>query len=338
MITTHDCWVVTDGAAGNERQAVALAQALGHTPRVLRASLKAPWRWLAPSGPRDPRAAMSQLEGGPIQPPWPALVVGCGRIGAGVSLGIGRLSEGRSRLVQILDPRRHRKRFDALVVPGHDGVSGSNVIRTLGALNRIDDAWLHAARDAFAEIAHLPSPRIALLIGGPTRNFPLDAAYVDELVAALERSRPAPASWLVTCSRRTPPALAQRLRQHMRNRPGLFWADDGDGPNPYAGLLAWADAVVVTPDSTNLLSEACATGTPVFVLDSGKVTGKARALLAALRETSRVRSLPFDSLDWRYPPLRELEAVAAQVRERLNLSQPNRQLANSVAEYPTKSR
>ena len=104
----HECWVVTDGAAGNERQAVALAQALDLAPEVLRVALRAPWRWLAPSGPSDIRSTLSPPDASLLHAPWPKLVIGCGRIGAGVALGIGRLSNGHSRLVQILDPRRHR--------------------------------------------------------------------------------------------------------------------------------------------------------------------------------------------------------------------------------------
>src|SRR5690606_30744735 len=72
-------------------------------------------------------------------------------------------------------------------------------------------------------------------------------------------------SFLATCSRRTPEALAQRLRDAFRRWPGVFWANGLDGINPYAGLLGWADRIIVTADSSNLLAEACAVGVPVYV-------------------------------------------------------------------------
>ncbi len=314
------CWVVTDGAAGNERQALALAHALGRNPRVLRVRLRAPWRWLAPTGPRDPRKALAQLDGGPIRPPWPALVIGCGRQSAGIALGIRRLSGLQSRLVQILDPRRHRQDFDVLVVPEHDGLSGDNVITTRGALNAIDDDWLRDARAQHAALAELPSPRIALLVGGPTGNCRFGSGYLDGIIATLERSRPNPASWLVACSRRTPPALAAHLRRRMGNRQGLFWASEADGQNPYAGVLGWADAIVVTPDSSNLLSEAGATGTPTFVHRPELASGKIAALLRSLIDSGRIRPLPYDALPQPSPPLRELAPVAERIRQRLGLS------------------
>lgn len=314
------CWVVTDGAAGNERQALALAHALGREPRVLRVGLRAPWRWLAPTGPHDPRKTLARMDGPPIQPPWPELVIGCGRHGAAVALGIRRLSGQRTRLVQILDPRRHRQDFDLLVVPEHDDLSGDNVITTRGALNAIDDHWLVSARTRFTTLADLPSPRIALLVGGPTRHCRFDDGYLDEVIALLERSHPAPASWLVTCSRRTPSTLAEHLRRRMANREGQFWATDADGPNPYAGILAWADAIVTTPDSSNLVSEACATGTATFLHRPELASGKIARLLQSLIAEGHVRCLPYDALAQPSRPLRELALVAAQIRQRLDLS------------------
>lgn len=313
------CWVVTDGAAGNERQALALAHALGQAPRVLRVSLRAPWRWLAPTGPRDPCKALAHIEGGQIQAPWPELLIGCGRQSAGIALGVRRLSGQRTRLVQILDPRRHRHDFDVVVVPEHDGLSGDNVITTRGALNAIDDDWLHDAREQFAALAKLPSPRITVLVGGPTRHCRFGNEYLDDIIDALERSRPAPASWLVTCSRRTPPTLVDHLRQRMAGCPGVFWAGDADGPNPYAGLLAWAEAIVVTPDSSNLLSEACATGAPTFVHRPELAGGKIATLLRSLIDGGRIHPLPYTTLPKPSQPLRELASVADRIRQRLHL-------------------
>ncbi len=311
---------MTDGAAGNERQALALARALGQTPRVLRIRLRVPWRWLAPTGPHDPRNALARIDGGPIEAPWPELLIGCGRQSAGIARGIRRLSGQQSRLVQILDPRRHRQDFDVLVVPEHDGLAGDNVITTRGALNVIDDDWLQAAREQFAALAELPSPRIAVLVGGPTRHCRFDNDYLDEIIELLEHSHPGPASWLVTCSRRTPSVLIDHLRQRLDSRPGVFWADEqADGPNPYAGLLAWADAIVATPDSSNLLSEACATGLPTFVHRPDLAHGRIGALLRSLIDSGLVHPLPYTRLPKPAQPLRELASVADRVRQRLHL-------------------
>lgn len=314
-----ECWVVSDGAAGNEKQALALAHALGEQPRVFRIELRRPWRWLAPNGPRDPRKALTAASRTRLDPPWPRLAIGCGRAAALVALGLKRLSAGRTRAVQILDPRRLRGRFDALIVPRHDDLDGGNVLTTLGALNEVDDAWLARGRAAFARLAELPAPRTAVLVGGPTPASPLDPPYVDGLLALLEEWRRRDGgSFLVTCSRRTPGALVQRLRLAFGRHPGTFWAGEADGANPYAGLLAWADRIVVTPDSANLLSEACATGVPVLSHMPTPIDGKLGGLVGELIDSGRLRRLQARFQPWRYPPLRETLHVANALRARLD--------------------
>ena len=311
------CWLLTDGAAGNLRQAKALAGALDLEARAITVRLRAPWTWLAPTGPRDPRHAMQPDSAARITPPWPALAIGCGRAGALATLGLARLSKGGTRTVQILDPRRHRHRFDALVVPAHDGLTRANVITTLGSLNDIDEPWLAHGRQAFSQPGALPSPRVAVLVGGPTRALALEVRYVDGLLATLERWAADGASFLVTCSRRTPPVLVAQLRRRFAAWPGLFWSGPEDGANPYAGLLGWADRIVVTPDSANLLTEACATGVPVLVHEPSRVRGKMAGLLQALLASGRVRPLQVRFQAVSAPPLRELPDVAAAVRQRL---------------------
>lgn len=314
------CWVVTDGAAGNENQVLALARALGFEPRVLRIDLRWPWRWLAPSTPRDFRSALVPSQRPSLAPPWPDFVIGCGRASALVTRGLRQQSGGRTRAIQILDPRRHRDDFDALVVPEHDAVRGDNVIACTGALTAIDDDWLAHGRAAFPAFGDLPTPRTAVLVGGPVRGFAMGAAYVDGLLATLSRWHARDGgSFLVTCSRRTPWTLADALRSFFANMPGTFRDHRDASPNPYAGLLGWAERIVVTPDSANLMSDACATGAPVIAHAPVAIPGKLGRLAAALRDSGRMRPLADDFSSWVYAPLRELPRVAAELASRFGL-------------------
>jgi hypothetical protein len=100
----------------------------------------------------------------------------------------------------------------------------------------------------------------------------------------------------------------------------VVWCGDGDGDNPYAGLLAWADRIVCTPDSVNLLSEACATRVPVQVFAPDDVNGQVRRFIGALIARGRVQ--PFGAA-WSSDaviPLRETARIAAEVRSRLELA------------------
>src|SRR3546814_12187632 len=72
-------------------------------------------------------------------------------------------------------------------------------------------------------------------------------------------------------------SVRDALHDRYGGHPGLAWRDDGDGPNPYPGLLAWADRIVCSADSVNMVSEACATRAPVFAFAPGRVTGRPRS-------------------------------------------------------------
>src|SRR6185312_10361763 len=99
--------------------------------------------------------------------------------------------------------------------------------------------------------------------------------------------------------------------------PGIVWRGDADGPNPYAGLLAWADRIVCSPDSVNMISEACATRAPVFVFDPARVHGRPRRFLDALLANGRIRAMDDTLAPFDVEPLRETARVAAEIHKRL---------------------
>ena len=308
-------WAISDGAAGNERQALALAHAMGVEARVLRVSLRAPWRWFAPRLAAGAQRAFAPA----LQAPWPDIAIGCGRHAALATRQLREWSGMRTFTVQILDPRIDAAAFDVVIAPRHDGVVAPNALAMLGALNPVDDAWLAAAKADFSTLQQLPGPRTALLVGGPRRGLAQDArwldSFLDDLRALLDRDG---GSLMVSLSRRTPPHWRERLHGAFRNGCVHFWGSAADGPNPYAGYLAWAGRIVVTPDSVNMLSEACATGVPVLTSLPRGTGGKLAAFHAALRAEGRVHALRDAAISTlpQPPPLRETGAIAGQVWQR----------------------
>ncbi|HET9836365.1 MAG TPA: mitochondrial fission ELM1 family protein [Rhodanobacteraceae bacterium] len=309
----REAWVITDGAAGNERQALALAQALGARARVLRLAVRAPWSWVAPRKLPGGRLALSPRDRAQFTPPWPDLAIGCGRQAALLTRLLRTLSAGKCFSVQILDPRVDARYWDAVIAPRHDGLHGPNVIETLGSLHPIDDAWLAQGREAFPDFSRLPQPRVALLIGGSRRGLALDEAYAQALAQGVA-ARAQGGSVLASISRRTPPAFAQIVQEKLKHLPGVFWSGDQGGTNPYPGLLGWADAIVVTPDSVNMLSEAAATGLPMHTLVSAPLPDKLARFHAALRERGSLHDLD-TRVTHAVEPLREITQVAAQLKE-----------------------
>ncbi len=313
-------WTITDGRAGNVRQAVALASAmrLGGQQRM-QLYPQPPWRWLTPrllpGAEHGFGEAFAQLAGKP-----PALAIGCGRQAAGALRLLGRCG---TRTVQILDPRINPRHWDLVVVPAHDRLRGGNVLTLLGSLNPVDDDWLAWGRAAFTSFEQLPGPRTALLVGGPTDHAPWQEEDIQPLFAQLAaRIRADGGSVLATTSRRTPRAVTAALLRAFDDVPGVIWSDGGDGTNPYGGLLGWANRIVCTPDSVNLLSEACATRVPVGALLGQRAQGRMRLFQQALRERGRLLdglAVLDANADTAIEPLRETTRIAVEVKQRLGI-------------------
>lgn len=312
---TASTWTLTDGNAGNVRQAEALAGALGEAFERWTLRPRTPWRWLAPRILPGARHAFGDDFARAGECP-PSLAIGCGRQAA---LATRLLRARGARAVQILDPRMDPSHWDLVIAPEHDGLEGRNVIPVLGSLHPVDDLWLAAGRREFASFAALPGPRTALLIGGDSAHARFDAGSWEVLldrIASVVRDEGG--SVLATASRRTPADVRARLRQQFSALPGVVWTGDHDGANPYAGLLAWADRIVCTADSVNMLSEAAATLAPVFVAGHERVGGRPRRFIERLMRSRRVRAVGVDMDPYEIVPLRETARVAAEVQARLH--------------------
>jgi mitochondrial fission protein ELM1 len=309
-------WAISDGRAGNARQAMALAAALDAAAGERVLEPRFPWRWCAPRRLPGAEAGFGGGFASMLARP-PAIAVGCGRQAA---LATRLLRERGARAVQVLDPRIASSHWDLVVVPEHDRVRGDNVVTLLGSLNPVDDAWLAHARAQFPASGAFPGPRTAALFGGPTAQAPYDrrefSAWLDAIDAILAREGGA---LMVSASRRTPARYRARLRARCKARAALLWLDERDGANPYAGLLAWADRIVCTPDSVNMVSEAAATRAPVFVADPGIAQGRLRRFLDALAARGRIRPLDGAMAPFVVEPLRESARGAAEVRDRLGI-------------------
>lgn len=306
-------WLLDDGIAGHWAQTAALAHYLGSPTERIAVRLRQPWRSLAPWLLRGDLHAVG-LDSAMGRRPWPRLAIGCGRTAAVALDALKRASGGRTRVVQILAPRAPLSRYDLVIAPAHDRLGAPNVLSTLGALHRIDAECLRQAHGDFAALATYPRPRVGLLIGGPARGVRIDRAYLARVLDLI----PPVGSLLVSTSRRTPPALIDALTSALRQRTALLWRGPEDGPNPYLGILAHAERIVVSADSVNMLSEACATHAPVATLwPARRMEGKRARFLRALMDSGRLDDLAEPRGLRPIVPLRETASVAAEVRRRL---------------------
>jgi mitochondrial fission protein ELM1 len=295
---------------------VALAEAVGLPFTIKHLTARAPWRWLPPQLWAAPLAGVTVREG-PLAPPWPRLVVSCGRITVAPALTVkGRGGRGTFG-VHVQDPQAGRGRFDLIVASDHDDLDGPNVVTVEGALHRVTPERLQAAAAAADPVlAALPRPRLAVLVGGANRAYrfgPVQAARLGEEAAAMALA--AGGSLMVTPSRRTGAEATRALAQAAATAPGMLW--DGQGPNPYLAYLALADAIVVTEDSVSMACEAAATGKPVFVAALPGGSAKFRRFHARMAAAGRTRPFQGRLEAWSYAMPDEAARAGALVRARL---------------------
>jgi len=317
--STLTCWSLTTGEAGATSQATGLAAAVG-LPHVHQSIvLRAPWRWLP--GHRCPFALRGLgADGAQLSPPWPRLLISCGRRTTAVSMAIRRLSGGMTYTVHIQDPQCPPDRFDLVVPPRHDGLTGPNVVATRGALHRITGTAIRcAAVEQAGRFSHLPRPLVAVLIGGSTRHYRLTESHCQRLATDLlnlaERSG---VGLAISVSRRTGTTNTARLAAAFADSRHFFW-DGSQGENPYLALLGLADHLLVTGDSASMVSEAASTGKPVHVIARADYGRRLNAFHAALREEGVTRDFDGELHSWLYAPVNDTPMIAARIRAALGL-------------------
>ncbi|MGG7566686.1 mitochondrial fission ELM1 family protein [Rhodovulum sp. DZ06] len=303
--------VVTDGRPGNENPALGLAEALaartGATVETARITLRPGLSalpaaiWARRLGPGWPFSGLSRGAEGLRDPA--DLVIGAGRRSAPIVAALR--GPGRAA-IQLMNPQMPLARFDAVIAPEHDGLRGANVMSSLGSLTRLSAARTAAAAAALPPEWRPEGPTLAAMIGGPSGAATFTDAEAEALLSALARARAQGFAPLLIPSRRTPPALIDRLKAAFPDAP----IHTGDGPNPYPGVLGVAAAALVTADSVNMCSEAASTGLPLFILPVPGLSPKLQRFHAALAARTGARAPDDFTAAWTYPPLDEAGRIA----------------------------
>jgi uncharacterized protein len=315
-MAVSSCWVMTDAKPGMENQCLGLAEALGLDTVRKHVHPRPPWKYLPPSLWLAPFHAFT-ANSDPLDAPWPDILIATGRATVAASIAIRRASHGRTFTVQIQNPGVAFRHFDLVIPPRHDNCAGPNVFSTRGALHRITAQRLAAAASHFApSLANLPRPLVAVLIGGSNKIYRLTPGIVHDLADKLvAMSRATGAGLAVTLSRRSGAEAEAVLRDKLADVPAVIW--DGSGENPYFAYLGLADHIVVTADSVSMVSEACSTGKPVYVVELEGGSQKFRRFHEGLRSDGITREFTGVLANWRYAPLDDTQRAAAEVRRRL---------------------
>ncbi|MGH8104868.1 MAG: ELM1/GtrOC1 family putative glycosyltransferase, partial [Arenimonas sp.] len=120
---------------------------------------------------------------------------------------------------------------------------------------------------------------------------------------------------LIICgSRRTPKLFAEKIRHRFSDSGFPLWFYDSDGDNIYQSALAHADRIVVTPDSVNMISEACGTAVPVYIAQPERARGRMRLFLSQLEKSGRIKRQTRELEDYPVTALNTLPDVIVKLQ------------------------
>jgi hypothetical protein len=241
------------------------------------------------------RASLDRRRSSPLGPPWPDLVIDCGKRSVPVARWIRAKSGGKAALVHLGRPWTALRHFDLVVAtPQYRVPPSPNVLQNLAPLHGLTPKRLREAAAIWAgRFADLPRPWIALIVGGDSPPYVLDPGAARRLGSdASALASACGGSLLVTTSARTRPPATQALESELRCPAHAHRWRPEPGANPYLAYLALADRFIVTGDSASMLAEACWTGKPVALFELPMRPGIAARTAEALERRLRRRGTP----------------------------------------------
>jgi mitochondrial fission protein ELM1 len=268
-------WVLLGHRAGDRAQLLALANALGW-PFETKEMVYTGRHYLPNLLQKESTLTLDPSSAAQLLAPWPDLVLDCGKRSVPVARWIKKQSGGRTRLVHLGRPWGAFDWFDLIVTtPQYRVPPRANVQINAVPMNRPSQSALDEGAAQWRErFGHLPRPWIGLIAGGRAAPYVFDteaARRLGSLASAVAQN--AGGSLLVTTSPRTGAAEAEALRAAI-SAPAFIHVWTPNSPeNPYHGILALADELIVTGESASMLAEACSTGKPVGIFDMPRQPG-----------------------------------------------------------------
>jgi mitochondrial fission protein ELM1 len=263
-------WCLLGKKAGDNTQVRALATELdlGSVEKFITAR---PWELLSHLGTEPTLMGIDRRQSSDLQAPWPDIVISAGRRNEPVAQWIRQQSGGLTRLVHIGRPWAPLSSWDLIVTtPQYFLPQQGNILHNSLPLHHVSlEGLKNVEKQLRPQLANLPRPWLAVLVGGDSGRFVMTGEKGRRLGSlAADLATAAGGSVLFTDSARTPRSAGDALQAQL-NVPNLCYRWGSGDDNPYRGLLALADAFVVTGESMSMLGEAMDTGRPLYIFDVG---------------------------------------------------------------------
>ena len=248
------------------------------------------------------------------------VIISCGRKSVIPSIHLKKNSNREVINIHIQDPKVNLNHFDFIVAPEHDAIEGKNVINTKGAIHYLTENEISENKDYLSSFIKKDERKIwALIMGGPTKYYDYSTKNMKHIFTALYKLLKKHNFQLVVIpSMRTPINTIHYAREFFGENHTVI--EDVD-KKAYLSALAIAENIVVTCDSSSMISEAALTGKPIYIASilPKKNDKRFQRFRNLFRELNIIRNLGEEVEIWSYEKLDETNRVANIIKQKINL-------------------
>jgi uncharacterized protein len=246
------------------------------------------------------------------------VIISCGRKSVIPSIHLKKISNKKVFNIHIQDPKVNLNHFDFIVAPEHDSINGENVISTKGAIHYLTENEINENKDYLNSFIKKNERKIwALIMGGPTKHYEYSRENIKAIFENLSNLNKQNNFQLVVIpSMRTPKNMIQYAKEYFGENHTVIETVD---KKAYLSALAISEKIIVTCDSSSMISEAALTGKPIYVanISPKKNDKRFQKFRNLFRELNIIRNLGEEVEIWNYQKLDETNRVANIIKEKI---------------------
>ncbi len=307
--------LLTEGMHGMISQVEGLAKALDIDFTHHKVELNNFWKLIPPIFTPVSQIVYKKLDHSEFD-----LIISCGRKSVIPSIHLKKTSNKKVFNIHIQDPKVNLDNFDFIVAPEHDAIKGQNVITTKGAIHYLAESEITENKDYLNSFIKKDHREVwALILGGPTKYYDYSKKNMKHIFSILYKLLQKHDFQLVVIpSMRTPINTIHYAKEYFGENHTIIKNVD---KKAYLSALAISKNIIVTCDSSSMISEAALTGKPIYVanIEPKKNDKRFQSFKNLFRELNITRNLGEEVETWNYQKLDETNRVANIIKKKINL-------------------
>ena len=243
------------------------------------------------------------------------LVISCGRKSV-IPSAIIKKKNTNIFTIHIQDPKVNYKNFDVIIAPEHDELKGENVISSKGSIHYITQSEIEKAKNYLVNKFQNENV-VSLILGGPSKYYSFSNEELTQVFRKIKSNFISQGhKVLVIPSMRTPKRIIDLAMKEFAKEGFVVNTVDKQA---YLSALALATNIVVTCDSTSMISEASASGKPIFVahMKPKKNNYRFKKFFQLFKEMGITKELEEKIDNWTYNRLNEADRIATLIHKKL---------------------